>query len=140
MLCSQKYDLNWGLQQLREVWTKNFKTFPAEEDDVEMTGDGEGFGESSPDEDDFEKQMRLANESDKTAVRASPSQPQVDQLEGWLLEKPIPYISNDNFNQEDIFDYWNGKRSGHDHVKRTYQDVVRMWRQFHGCPGSGVGI
>ena len=19
-------------------------------------------------------------------------------------------------------------------------DVVRMWRQFHGCPGSGVGI
>ena len=90
MLCSQKYDLNWGLQQLREVWTKNFKTFPAEEDDVEMTGDGEGLGEPSPDEDDFEKQMHLANESDKTAVRTSPSQTQVDQLEGWLLEKPIP--------------------------------------------------
>jgi hypothetical protein len=61
---------------------------------------------------------RLANESDKTTVRASPSQAQVDdQLEGWLLEKPIPYISNDNFNQEDIFDYWNGKLSGHAHVK-----------------------
>ena len=90
MLCSQKYDLNWGLQQLREVWTKNFKTSPAEEDDVEMTGDGEGLGEPSPDEDDFEKQMHLANESDKTAVRTSPSQTQVDQLEGWLLEKPIP--------------------------------------------------
>ena len=104
MFCSQKYDLNWGLQQLREVWTKNFKTSPAEEDDVEMTGDGEGSGEPSRDEDDFEKQMRLANESDKTAVRASPSQAQVDQLEGWLLEKPIPYISNDNFSQEDIFD------------------------------------
>jgi hypothetical protein len=84
VLCSQKYDLNWGLQQLREVWTKNFKTSPAEEDDVEMTGDGEGLGESFADEDDFEKQMRLANESDKTAVRASPSQAQVDQLEGWL--------------------------------------------------------
>ena len=28
------------------------------------------------------------------------------------MEKPIPYIS----------------------------DVVRMWRQFHGCPGSGDGI
>jgi hypothetical protein len=41
--------------------------------------------------------MRLANESNKTAVRASPSQAQVDQLEGWLLENPIPYISNDNF-------------------------------------------
>ncbi len=73
MLCSQKYDLNWGLQKLHEVLTKNFKTSPAEEDDVEMTGDGEGLGESSPDEDDFEKQMRLANEWDKTAVRASPS-------------------------------------------------------------------
>ncbi len=81
MLCSQKYNLNWGLQQLREVWTKNFKTCPAEEDDVEMTGDGKGSGEPSRNEDDFEKtQMRLANESDKTAVRASPSQAQVDKL------------------------------------------------------------
>ena len=71
MLCSQKYDLNWGLQQLRKVWTQNFKTSPAEEDDVEMTGDGEGLGEPSPDEDDFEKQMRLANESDKTEVTES---------------------------------------------------------------------
>ncbi len=69
------------------------------------------------DEDDFEKQMRLANESDKTTVRVSPSQAQVDQLEGWLLEKLIPYISNDNFSQEGIFDYWNGKLSGHAHVK-----------------------
>jgi hypothetical protein len=32
---------------------------PAEEDDVEMTGDGEGSGEPSRDEDDFEKQIRL---------------------------------------------------------------------------------
>ena len=45
MLCSQKYDLNWGLMQLRKVWTKNFKTSPSEEDDVEMTGDGEGLGD-----------------------------------------------------------------------------------------------
>ncbi len=35
---------DWGLKQLREVWTKNFKTSPSEEDDVEMTGDGEGLG------------------------------------------------------------------------------------------------
>ena len=117
MLCSQKYDLNWGLQQLREVWTKNFKNSPAEEDDVEMTGDGEGSGEPSRDEDDFEKQMRLANESDKTAVRASLSQAQVDQFEGCLLEKPIPYISNDNFSQQDIFYYLNDQLSGHAHVK-----------------------
>ena len=85
------------------MWTKNFKNSPAEEeDDVEMTGDGEGSGEPSRDEDDFEKQMRLANESDKTAVRASPSQAQVDQIEGCLLEKPIVYISNDNFSQKGI--------------------------------------
>ncbi len=51
MSCSQKYNLNWGLQHLREVWTKNFKSSPAE-DDVEMTGDGEGSGESSRDEGD----------------------------------------------------------------------------------------
>ena len=87
MLCSQKYNHHWGLKQLREVWTKTFKTSPAEEDVVEMTGDGEGSGEPSRDEDDFEKQMRLANESDKTAVRSPPSQAQVDQLEGWFLEK-----------------------------------------------------
>ena len=98
MLCSQIRP-QLGLQQLREVRTKNFKTSPAEEDDVEITGDGEGSGEPSRDDDDFEKQMRLANESDKTAVRGSPSQAQVDQLEGWLLEKPIPYISNDNFSR-----------------------------------------
>jgi hypothetical protein len=57
------------------------------------------------------------------------------------LQMPaIPYISNDNFSQEGIFDYWNGHLPGHAHVKRTYLDVVRMWRQFHGCPGSGGGI
>ena len=64
-----------------------------------MTGDGEGSGESSRDEDDFEKQMCLSNETDKTTVRDSPSQVQVNQLEGWVLEKPIPNISNDNFSQ-----------------------------------------
>ncbi len=65
------------------MWTKNFKTFPAEEDDVEMTGDGKGLGEPSPDEDDFEKQMHLANESDKTAVRTSPSQTSKKQKIPW---------------------------------------------------------
>ena len=60
MLYSQKYNLNWVLHQLREVWTKNFKT-SAKENEVEMTGDGEESGESSRDEDDFEKQMRKTN-------------------------------------------------------------------------------
>ena len=76
-----------------------FKNSPAEEDDVEMTDDGEGSGEPSRDEDDFEKQMCLVNESDKTTVGVSPSEAQVDQIEGCLLEKPIVYISNDNFSQ-----------------------------------------
>ncbi len=42
----------------------NFKPSPAEEVDVEMTGDGEDSGDPSRDEDDFEKQMCLVNESD----------------------------------------------------------------------------
>jgi hypothetical protein len=54
------------------VWTKNYKTSLVEEDDIEMTGDGEGSDKSSRDEDYFEKQMRLVNESDKTTVRPSP--------------------------------------------------------------------
>ena len=54
--------------------------------------------------------------------------------------KPIVYISNDNFSQEDIIDYWNDHLPGHAHVKRTYQDVVRMGIKFHGYPGSSDGI
>ena len=89
-------------------------------------------GESSRDEDTFEKQIRLVNESDKTLVRPSTSQAQVDQLEGCLLKKPIPCISNYDFSQKGIFYYWNDQMSGNSHVKRTCPDVVRMWRQFHG--------
>ena len=59
---------------------------------------------------------------------------------GVAFGKTNSVISNDNFSQEGIFDYWNGKLPGYAHVKRTYPDVVRMWRQFHGCPGSGGGI
>ena len=77
-----------GFQQLREVWTKNFKTSPAE-GDVEMTGEGEGSAEPSGDEDAFEKQMRLANESDEAQVRPSPSEgsakAQIDQFERTLM-------------------------------------------------------
>jgi hypothetical protein len=95
------------LQQLREVWTKNFKSSAAaeddvQEDDVEMTVEGRASSVGAPeDEDAFEKQMRLN-------------------------------ISNDKFSQEGIFDYWAGRLSGHAHVNQTYPDVVRMWRQFHG--------
>ena len=57
-----------------------------------------------------------------------------------MKEKSIPYISNDKFSQEDIFDYWAGRLPGHTHVNQTYPDVVRMWRKFQGCPASGGGI
>ena len=96
------------------------------------------------DEDPFEKQMRLSYESQ---VRVSTvkryGKPQaLDQLEEWMKEKPIPYICNDKFSQEGIFQVhnWARRLSGHAHVNQTYPDVVRMWRQFHGCPACGDGI
>ena len=54
--------------------------------------------------------------------------------------KTNSYISDDKFSQEGIFHYWAGRLPGHTHVNQTYPDVVRMWRQFHGCPASGGGI
>jgi hypothetical protein len=66
---SQKYHHEWGLQELREVWTKTFKSSAAaedevQEDDVAMTVKGGGSSAGDPaDEDPFEKQMRLSYES-----------------------------------------------------------------------------
>ncbi len=102
------------MHQLREVWTKNFKSSAAEEDDVEMTVEGRASSVGAPeDEDAFEKQMRLSNEATAEQLRASTApryvKPQaLDQLEEWMKEKPIPYISNDKFSQEGIFDNWAG--------------------------------
>jgi hypothetical protein len=89
--------------------------------------------------------MRLSHEATTEQLKASTApryvKPQaLDQLEEWMKEKPIPYISNDKFSQEDIYHYWAGRLPGHAHVNQTYPDVVRMWRQFHGCPASGGGI
>jgi hypothetical protein len=86
--------------------------------------------------------MRLSYESqvrDSIVQRYGKSQA-LDQLEEWIEENPIPCISNDKFSQEGIFHYWTGRLTGHAHVKQTYPDVVRMWRQFHSCPASGDGI
>ena len=127
------------------MWRKDFKSSPSEEDDVEeddveMTGEGSGKV-SRVDEDSFETEMRPANETSAQEVRVSYVNPKtLDQLEEWMKEKPIPYISNDKFSEEGIFDYWTGCLSGHALVNQTYPDVVRMWGQFHGCPASGVGI
>ena len=118
------------------MWTKNFKSSPSEEDeveedDVEMTGEGSGQV-SRVDGDPFETVMRLVNETSTQEVRVSYVNPKaLDQLEEWMKEKPVPYISNDKFSQEGIFQYWSGRLPGHAHVNQAYPDVVRMWRQFH---------
>ena len=76
--------------------------------------------------------MRLADETSTEDLRVSYVKPKtLYQLEEWMKENPIPYISNDKFSQEGIFQYWAGCLSGHSHVNQTYPDVVRMWRQFH---------
>ena len=58
------------------------------------------------DEDSFEKQMRPANEEREKQDRVLPSKryvtSQVDQLEEWLKENQIPYISNHNFVRKGI--------------------------------------
>jgi hypothetical protein len=82
----------------------------------------------------YESQVRVS-----TVQRYGKTQA-LDQLEEWMKENPIPYISNDKFSQEDIFDFWVGRLSGYVHVNQTYPDVVRMWRQCHGCLTSGGGI
>ncbi len=129
-------------KKLREVWTKDFKSSPTEgdeveDDDVEMTGEVSGKV-SRVDEDPFEKEMLLANETNTEEVIVSYVNPKVlDQLEEWMKEN---HISNDKFSHDVIFQYWSGRLSGHAHVNKTYPDVVRMWRQFHGCSESGVGI
>ena len=59
------------------------RSSPSEEDDVEMTGED----------------SRDVSRVDET----------LDQLEEWMKEKPIPYMSNDKFSQEGIFQYWAGQ-------------------------------
>ena len=116
---SQKYNHEWDLQQLREVWTKTFKSSAAaedgvQEDDVEITVQGGASSVGAPaDEDAFQKHMRLSNEATTEQLRASTAPRYVkpealDQLEEWMKEEPIPYISNDKFSQEDIFHHWSG--------------------------------
>ncbi len=93
---SQKYNHEWGLQHLREVWTKTFKSSADTEDDVQ---------------EDDDKQMRLSYESQvRTSTVRRYGKPQaLDQLEERMKEKPSPYISNDKLSQEGIFDYWDGR-------------------------------
>ena len=87
------------------MWTRNFKSSAAaeddvQEDDVEMTVEGGASSAGAPaDEDPFEKQMRLNYESQVRVLTVQRyGKPQaLDQLEEWMKEKLIPYISNDKF-------------------------------------------
>ena len=104
-----------------------------QEDDVEMTVEGGASSVGAPaDEDAFEKQMRHSHEATTEQLRASTApryvKPQaLDQLEEWMKENPIPYISNDKFSQEGIFDYWAGTLMS---TKRT--------RMSLGCGDSSM--
>jgi hypothetical protein len=131
------------------VWTKTFKSSPSteddvQEDDVEMTVEGGvSFVGDPPDEDPSEKQMRLTYESQvrgSTVQRYDKTQ-SLDQLEEWMKEEPIPYISNDKFSQEGIFDYWAGCLTGHVHVNQTY-DIMELSPHPNdmslGCGDSSV--
>ncbi len=81
------------MQKLREVWTKDFKSSPpeeddVEEDDVEMTGEDSG-DVSRVDEDPFEKELCLVNETSVEQHRVSTTPRYVkpkalDQLEEWM--------------------------------------------------------
>ena len=89
------------------MWTKTFKSSAAAEvdvqDDVEMTVEGGASSVGAPaDEDAFEKQMRLSNETTTEQLRDSTAQRYVktqslDQLEEWMKEKPILSVSKASF-------------------------------------------
>jgi hypothetical protein len=91
-----------------------------------MTGEDSGKV-SRVDEDPFEKEIRLTNETSAEEVRVSYVNPKtLDQMEEWMQEKPIPYISNDKFSQEVIFQYWTGEAgrlSGHAHLNQVYHNI-----------------
>ena len=120
------------------MWTKTFKSSAAAEDDVqedddEMTVEGGASSAGDPaDEDPFEKQMRLSYESQVrvSTVRRYGKPQALDQLEEWMKEKSIPYISHDNFSHEGIFDYWAVRLTGHAHVNQTYMSL--------GCGDSSM--
>jgi hypothetical protein len=74
----------------------------------------------------------MSHKSDPRQYKDIASHRLSDQLEEWMKKKPIPYISNDKFSQEDIFDYRAGRLPGHVHVNQTYP-----WMSL-GCGDSSM--
>ena len=125
---STKFDLKW---QLYEVWSKSFKSAPkpALSDDA-LDSEGAGSADKEPlcvNEEEFEGEMRLQHEAE---VRASLQHVQVavqpDQQEELLKEPSVPHVSDDNFSQQGILDYWHWKTSQH-------PDLARMPRTTLPC-------
>ena len=102
-----------------------------------MTVEGGASSVGAPaDEDAFEKQMRLSNEATEEQLRSSTApryvKPQaLDQLEEWMKEKPIPYISNDKFSQKTSFSIGLGVCQG------TLMSTKRT-RMSLGCGDSSM--
>jgi hypothetical protein len=99
-----------------------------------MTVEGGASSAGDPaDEDPFEKQMRLSYESQVRAstVRRYGKPQALDQLEEWMKEKTIPYISNDKFSQEDILTI------GLDVCQDTLMSTKRT-RMSLGCGDSSM--
>jgi hypothetical protein len=80
-----------------QLWTKDFKSSPpeeddVEEDDVEMTGEDSGKV-FRVDEDPFEIEMCLVNETSGEEVRVSYVNPKaLDQLEEWMSGRHLSIL------------------------------------------------
>jgi hypothetical protein len=75
-----------------QLWTKDFKSSPPEEDDVEMTGEDSGKV-FRVDKDPFEKEMCLVNETIDEEVRVSYVNPKaLDQLEEWMSGRHLSVL------------------------------------------------
>jgi hypothetical protein len=108
-----------------------------------MTGEGGDSGEPSRvDEDPFEKELRLTNETSEEQVRASTGQKTCQTTDyrstGGVIQSK-PHSLHLLRQVQAVFHYWDGCLSGQTHVDPTYPDFVRMWRHCHGYHESGGG-
>jgi hypothetical protein len=58
----------------------------------------------------------------------------LDQLQEWIIEKHIPYISNDKFIPDATFHCWAGRLSGHAHVNQSYPESLNLLRLDEANP------
>ncbi len=68
--------------------------------------------------------------SDRSSKGGKASLAHVLQL--WHKETPIPYISNDNFRQEDRFRYWHDELPRHGHVNFIWKTAWYSQEKHYG--------